>query len=58
MANTGMKKIKDLTLEDLEDFVTSLENMVNVAHKPDMREQLLSMTQKVKREIAKRLKTL
>jgi len=58
MANTGTKKIKDLTLEELEDFVTSLENMVNVAHKPDMREQLLSMTQKVKREIAKRLKTL
>jgi hypothetical protein len=58
MAKTGTKKIKDLTLEELEDFVTSLENMVNVAHKPDMREQLLSMTQKVKREIAKRLKTL
>jgi len=58
MANTGTKKIKDLTLEELEDFVTSLENMVNVAHKKEMREHLLLTTKKVKREIAKRLKTL
>jgi hypothetical protein len=58
MTNTGMKKIKDLTLEDLEDFVTSLENMVNVAHKKEMREHLLLTTKKIKREIAKRLKTL
>lgn len=58
MAQTGSKKIKDLTLEELEDFVTSLETLVNVAHKPDMRGQLLSMTQKVKREIAKRIKKL
>jgi hypothetical protein len=58
MAQTGSKKIKDLTLEELEDFVTSLENMVNVAHKKEMREHLLLTTKKVKREIAKRLKTL
>ena len=58
MAQTGSKKIKDLTLEELEDLVTSLENMVNVAHKKEMREHLLLTTKKVKREIAKRLKTL
>ena len=58
MVQTGSKKIKDLTLEELEDFVTSLENMVNVAHKKEMREHLLLTTKKVKREIAKRLKTL
>lgn len=58
MAQTGSKKIKDLTLEELEDFVTSLENMVNVAHKKEMREHLLLTTKKIKREIAKRLKTL
>lgn len=58
MATTGIKKIKDLTLEELESLVASLENMANVADKSAMREQLIKITQKVKREIAKRLKTL
>jgi len=58
MANTGIKKIKDLTLDELETFVTSLESMASVANKQEMREQILKTAQRVKREIAKRLKTL
>jgi len=37
MANTGIKKIRDLTLEELEDLVTALENMSRVAYKPAMK---------------------
>ena len=56
--NHRHQKIKDLTLEELESLVASLENMANVADKSAMREQLIKITQKVKRGIAKRLKTL
>ena len=40
MANTGIKKIHDLTLDELEDLVTALENMSRVADKPAMQEQI------------------
>ncbi len=40
MANTGIKKIHDLTLEELEDLVTALENMSQVADRSAMREQI------------------
>ena len=58
MANTGIKKIRDLTLEELEDLVTALENMSLVADRSAMREQILNTVKKVKQEIAKRLKNL
>ncbi len=58
MANTGIKKIQDLTLEELEDLVTALENMSRVADRSAMREQILNTVKKVKQEIAKRLKNL
>ena len=58
MANTGIKKIRDLTLEELEDVVTALENMSSIADKIEMREQLLKTVKKIKQEIAKRLKNL
>ena len=58
MANTGIKKIRDLTLEELEDLVTALENMSQVADRSVMREQILNTVKKVKQEIAKRLKNL
>lgn len=58
MANTGIKKIHDLTLEELEDLVTALENMSQVADRSAMREQILNTVKKVKQEIAKRLKNL
>jgi len=58
MANSGIKKICDLTLEELEDLVTALENMSRVADRSAMREQILNTVKKVKQEIAKRLKTL
>ena len=58
MANTGIKKISDLTLDELEDLVTALENMSKVADKPAMREQILNTVKKVKQEIAKRIKNL
>lgn len=58
MANTGIKKIRDLTLEELEDLVTALENMSRVADQSAMREQILTTVKKVKQEIAKRLKNL
>ena len=58
MANTGIKKIHDLTLDELEDLVTALENMSRVADKPAMQEQILNTVKKVKQEIAKRLKNL
>ena len=58
MANTGIKRIKDLTLEELETFVESLENMCTVANRQEMREQILKTVQQVKREIAKRIKNL
>ena len=58
MANSGIKKICDLTLEELEDLVTALENMTKVADKHAMREQILKTAVKVKQEIAKRLKNL
>lgn len=58
MANTGIKKIRDLTLEELEDLVTALENMSRVADKPAMQEQILITVKKTQQEIAKRLKNL
>ncbi len=58
MANTGIKKIRDLTLDELEDLVTALENMSRVADKPAMQQQILFTVKKVKQEIAKRLKNL
>jgi hypothetical protein len=58
MANTGIKKIHDLTLEELEDLVTALENMSRIADKPAMREQILNTVKKTQQEIAKRLKNL
>jgi hypothetical protein len=58
MANSGIKKIRDLTLEELEDLVTALENMSQVADRSAMREQILNTVKKVKQEIAKRLKNL
>ena len=58
MADIGIKKIRDLTLDELEDLVTALENMTKVADKHAMREQILKTTVKVKQEIAKRLKNL
>ena len=58
MASTGIKKIQDLTLEELEDLVTALENMSRVADKPAMQEQILTTVKRVKQEIAKRLKNL
>ena len=58
MANTGIKKIRDLTLEELEDLVTALENMSRVADKPIMQQQILITVKKVKQEIAKRIKNL
>lgn len=58
MAHTGIKRIKDLSLEELEDLVTALENMTKVADKHTMREQILKTVGKVKQEIAKRLKNM
>ena len=58
MADTGIKRIKDLNLEELEDLVTALENMTRVADKHAMREQILKTVVKVKQEIAKRLKNM
>ena len=58
MANIGIKKIRDLTLEELEDLVTALENMSRVADKPAMQQQILITVKKVKQEIAKRIKKL
>jgi hypothetical protein len=58
MANTGIKKIHDLTLEELEDLVTALENMSRVADKPAMQQQILITVKKTQQEIAKRLKNL
>ena len=58
MANSGIKKICDLTLEELEDLVTALENMSRVADKTAMQEQILTTVKRVKQEIAKRLKNL
>ena len=58
MANTGIKKIHELTLDELEDLVTALENMSRVADKPAMQEQILNTVKKTQQEIAKRLKNL
>jgi len=58
MANTGIKKICDLTLQELEDLVTALENMSRVADKTAMQEQILTTVKRVKQEIANRLKNL
>jgi hypothetical protein len=58
MANTGIKKICDLTFQELEDLVTALENMSRVADKTAMQEQILNTVKRVKQEIAKRLKNL
>ena len=58
MADIGIKKIRDLTLDELEDLVTALENMTKVADKQAMREQILKTVVKVKQEIAKRLKNM
>ena len=58
MANTGIKKIRDLSFQELEDLVTALENMSQIADKSVMREQILKTAKKVKQEIAKRIKNL
>jgi|LauGreDrversion4_1035100.scaffolds.fasta_scaffold398616_2 hypothetical protein len=58
MAYKGIKKIEDLSFEELADLVTALENMSTVADKPLMREQILNFVKKVKQEIAKRIKNL
>lgn len=58
MADTGIKKIRDLTLEELEDLVTALENMSRVADRSAMQEQILKTVKSVKQEIAKRLENL
>jgi len=58
MANTGIKKIRDLSFQELEDLVTALENMSHVADRSAMREQILKTVKKVKQEIAKRIKSL
>jgi len=58
MADTGIKKIKDLTLLELEDLVTALENMSRVADRSKMREQILITVKIAKQEIAKRIKNL
>jgi NTP pyrophosphatase (non-canonical NTP hydrolase) len=58
MANTGIKKIRDLSFQELEDLVTALENMSQIADKSVMREQILKTVKKVKQEIAKRIKNL
>jgi len=58
MANTGIKKIRDLSFQELEDLVTALENMSKVADRSAMREQILKTVKKVKQEIAKRIKNL
>lgn len=58
MANTGIKRICDLTLEELEDLVTALENMSKIADKSAMREQILNTVKKTQQEIAKRLRNL
>ena len=58
MANTGIKKIRDLSFQELEDLVTALENMSQIADKSIMREQILKTVKKVKQEIAKRIKNL
>lgn len=58
MANTGIKKIRDLSFQELEDLVTALENMSHVADQSAMREQILKTVKRVKQEIAKRIKNL
>jgi NTP pyrophosphatase (non-canonical NTP hydrolase) len=58
MANTGIKKIRDLSFQELEDLVTALENMSQIADKSVMQEQILKTVKKVKQEIAKRIKNL
>lgn len=58
MANTGTKKIRDLSFQELEDLVTALENMSRVADRSEMRDQILKTVKKVKQEIAKRIKNL
>jgi len=58
MADTGIKKIRDLNIEELEDLVTALENMSKVADRSSMRAQILTTVKRVKQEIAKRLKNL
>jgi t-SNARE complex subunit (syntaxin) len=56
MANLGIKKIADLSIDELEDLVTSLENMSRVADRKEMRDQILKMVQTAQEEIAKRIK--
>lgn len=58
MAYKGIKKIQDLSFEELADLVAALENMSTVADKPLMREQILNFVKKIKQEIAKRIKNL
>jgi hypothetical protein len=58
MANTGIKKIRDLSFQELADLVTALENMSHVADRSEMRQQILKTVKKVKQEIAKRIKNL
>jgi len=56
MANTGIKKIEDLTIDELEDLVFALENMSRIAHRKEMRDQILKTVKNVQQEIAKRIK--
>jgi hypothetical protein len=56
MANLGIKKIADLSIDELEDLVTSLENMSRFADRKEMRDQILKMVQTAQEEIAKRIK--
>jgi len=56
MANLGIKKIADLSIDELEDLVTSLENMSRFADRKEMRDQILKMVQTSQEEIAKRIK--
>jgi len=58
MAYTGIKNIKDLSFQELEELVTALENMSRVADRSEMRKQILKTVEKVKQEIAKRIKKL
>ena len=53
MAYKGIKKIEDLSFEELADLVTALENMSTVADKPLMREQILNFVKKSNKRLQK-----
>ena len=56
MADIGIKKIADLSIDELEDLVFALENMSKIAHKKEMQDQILKTVKNVQQEIAKRIK--